>query len=98
MSGFAQYPGWQVREKLDHPVIDADAHLIEADFAFHDFLRQVGGPDMARRFQDSAQASLRGRVGKVAWWSLPSGPQTMDRAMAMLPRLFRSRMEHMGFD
>ncbi|MGE0803319.1 MAG: amidohydrolase family protein [Lautropia sp.] len=58
----------------------------------------MGGPDMARRFQDAATASLKGRVGKVAWWSLPSGPQSMDRAMAMLPRLFHSRLDHMGID
>ena len=37
MSGFADFPGSEVRARLDHPVIDADAHMLEAEFAFEDF-------------------------------------------------------------
>ena len=35
------FPGRSVREKLDHPVIDADAHIVECDFAHLDFVRQL---------------------------------------------------------
>ena len=44
MSGFAQFPGCEVRARLDHPVIDADAHVLECEFAINDFLAQVA-PD-----------------------------------------------------
>ena len=31
----------RLRERLDHPVIDGDAHINESRFAFPDFLKQV---------------------------------------------------------
>ena len=30
---FEGFPGREVRAKLDHPVIDADAHIVESDSA-----------------------------------------------------------------
>ena len=29
MSGFADFPGSEVRARLDHPVIDCDAHVVD---------------------------------------------------------------------
>ncbi len=36
--------GIEVREKLNHPIIDADGHAVELRLALPDFLKQVGQP------------------------------------------------------
>ena len=98
MSGFADFPGSEVRARLDHPVIDADAHMLEAEFAFEDFLKQVAGADMVTRSHAAAREALQYRIAAPAWWGLPSGGASGDRAMSMLPRLYQSRLDHMGID
>ena len=40
--------GADIGAKLDHPVVDCDAHMIECSFAVLDFVKQVGGADIAR--------------------------------------------------
>lgn len=98
MSGFAQYPGSEVRARLDHPVIDADAHVLECEFAIHDFLAQVGGTDMVEKSRSRMRASPYKFNTRTIWWGTPSGKHTGDRAMAMLPRLFKARMADAGID
>ena len=98
MSGFAQFPGCEVRARLDHPVIDADAHVLECEFALNDFLLQVGGAEMVERSRARMRASPYKFDTRTIWWGVPSGAHTGDRAMAMLPRLFRARMENAGID
>jgi predicted TIM-barrel fold metal-dependent hydrolase len=96
MSGFEGFPGRDVRAKLDHPVIDADAHVVECDFAHLDFLRQVAGEDVIKRVL--AVRAHHGPTVRGFWWGLPSGAHTGDRAMAQLPRYFRSRLDELGID
>ena len=43
MSGYAGFPGSDVRAKLDHPVVDADAHVVEPLFAIEGYMRDVAG-------------------------------------------------------
>lgn len=96
MSGFAGFPGSDVRAKLDHPVIDADAHVVECDFAHLDFVRQLGGEKMVDKV--SSVIAAAGPTVRGFWWGIPSGPNTGDRAMAQLPRYMRSRMDQLGID
>jgi predicted TIM-barrel fold metal-dependent hydrolase len=96
MSGVAGFPGSVVRAKLDHPVIDADAHVVECDFAHLDFVRSIASEDVAKRVK--AERANHGPTVKGFWWGLPSGPHTADRALAQLPRYFRSRMDELGID
>jgi predicted TIM-barrel fold metal-dependent hydrolase len=96
MSGFEGFPGRDVRAKLDHPVIDADAHIVECDFAHLDFVREIAGEDVVKRVK--AERATQGPTVRGFWWGLPSGAHTGDRAMAQLPRYFRSRMDELGFD
>jgi predicted TIM-barrel fold metal-dependent hydrolase len=98
MSGFAQFPGSDVRARLDHPVIDADAHVLECEFALDDFLVQVAGPEMVERSHRRMQANPYKFETRTIWWGVPSGKYTGDRAMAMLPRLFRARLDEAGID
>jgi len=93
---FEGFPGRQVREKLDHPVIDADAHIVECDFAHLDFVREIAGPEIAKAV--ATTQSSHGSTVRGFWWGLPSGPHTADRAMAQLPRYFRSKLDECGID
>lgn len=100
MSGFADYPGDQVRARVRHPIIDSDAHIIECEFVLNDYVKEIGGAELMERSRQ------RGRKGpafsdnatKGLWWGAPSGRNTSDRAMAMLPRYFRSQMDRAGLD
>jgi hypothetical protein len=42
----------QLRARLGHPIVDADAHQIETVPLFLDFLREVGGANMPQRWRD----------------------------------------------
>ncbi len=98
MSGFAQFPGCDVRANLDHPVIDADAHVLECEFALNDFLARVAGPAMVEKSRTRMRGSPYKFDTRTIWWGAPSGKHTGDRAMAMLPKLFRASMDEAGID
>lgn len=96
-----------IRSKLDHPVVDADGHAIETGSVFLDYLRQTAGPRIAARyvafldaggwFGMTPEERRRQRVFRPSSWTLPTR-NTVDRATAMLPRLFRARMDDFGID
>ena len=96
MSGFQGFPGGDVRAKLNHPVIDADAHIVECDFAHLDFVREIAGQDVVKRVV--AERANHGPTVRGFWWGLASGEHTADRALAQLPRYFRSRLDELGID
>jgi predicted TIM-barrel fold metal-dependent hydrolase len=97
-----------LRERVSHPIIDADGHLIEFLPLVRDFLRELGGEALAAgldRLAGSAaltrglDATARRALGlaRTGWWGLPAA-NTLDRATAMLPRLLRERMDGIGLD
>ena len=103
-------PSAAVREKLDHPVIDADAHLIEVEPLLLDYVKEVAGARVAQRYADmwkdgkfwgwyhaSAAERVRRRVKRAPFWAFPAA-NTKDRATAMMPTLLRSRLEEFGID
>jgi predicted TIM-barrel fold metal-dependent hydrolase len=86
-----------IRNRIGHPVIDADAHVIEGPFAFHDFVKKIAGADALKRFE--ARQNRRGKGGhRFGFWASPSGPMTIDRATVMLPRLYYERLPECGLD
>ncbi|MDX1486377.1 MAG: amidohydrolase family protein, partial [Alphaproteobacteria bacterium] len=87
----------KLRETLDHPVIDGDGHIIESRFVFPDFLKQVGGPELVKRF-DKAIANARPGGAKSVFWGSHSGTQTIDRVTCMLPHLYAQRLDEAGVD
>jgi predicted TIM-barrel fold metal-dependent hydrolase len=89
--------GADIRGKLNHPVVDADGHMIETTFAVLDFVKQVGGPAMAARYEHVMRSDAAGR-NRNAVWVGNSGPASIDRATAMLPRLLRARLDEAGID
>lgn len=86
-----------IRARLDHPVIDADAHVLEGDWAVHDFIKKVGGPDIMKRFEKMGLPGTQ-RNHRSMFWAAPSGKYTIDRATCMMPKLYAERLEDAGID
>ena len=89
--------GAEIRARLDHPVVDADGHMMEASFAVLDFVKQVGGAEIAQRYGTMLANDQTGASRRAVWVG-NSGPGSIDRATAMLPKLFRARLEDAGID
>jgi predicted TIM-barrel fold metal-dependent hydrolase len=98
-----------VLDRIDHPVIDSDGHLIEYTPLVRDFIAEDFGEDIARQF-DRLTRSAAGRVAfpsrrdrreqgihSAAVWGLPAR-NTLDRATAMLPDLMYRRLDEFGID
>jgi predicted TIM-barrel fold metal-dependent hydrolase len=90
-------PSAAIRETLSHPVVDGDAHVLEGEFVLCDFVKQVGGASALARFE-AARAAKRGTPHRRMFWAAPSGQYTLDRATAMLPKLYRERLSEAGID
>jgi predicted TIM-barrel fold metal-dependent hydrolase len=98
----------EVRAGLDHPVIDADGHIIEFLPAVRDFLVEEGGRKLAEEFDavigaasklDALSVDARREMGlfKLTWWPYPA-ENTRDRATGMLPHLLYERLDEFGID
>ena len=94
----------RIRERLDHPVIDADGHIVEYLAPMEDYVREIGGSGFTVSFFDglrfggdsNAQRAQRG-APRPPWWGLPT-ENTRDRATAALPKLLHERMDELGLD
>ncbi len=87
----------QIREKLDHPVIDSDGHLREFQPLFLDYVRKVGGPALFKRYQDRFKGSVLGfdlRGGDL--YGVNQDPRDPKRQDWRTPRgvWFGSPMQH----
>ena len=80
-----------IREELDHPVIDADGHIIEFIPAIRDLIAADAGTALADTFQAMSTAAATARRGltddqrrsngmsRTGWWGVPTR-NTLDRA------------------
>jgi predicted TIM-barrel fold metal-dependent hydrolase len=98
-----------IRASLDHPIIDADGHIIEHLPALIPHLLEQGiergdlhltlaaifrpGLDTRRM---SFEDCVRMGVTKSPWWALPSS--ALDLATVTAPRLYRKRLDEFGID
>jgi predicted TIM-barrel fold metal-dependent hydrolase len=92
-----------LHERIGHPVIDADGHLVESMRAFSHYLERVGGHEQMKRYiielkerpvvsrGDAYRGEPRG-----AWWGVSN--DAYDVATVMVPRLLHRRMEEIGID
>ena len=90
--------GIDVRSKLNHPVIDSDGHAVELRLALPDFLKQVAGADEVRKWESQIGAPTVLQTPPGGWFLNPSGPNTIDSAMAMLPDLRKKQHQEAGID
>ena len=101
--------GSDIRAKIGHPVIDADGHIVECEFALLEVLKEVAGGEIAGRFEKSlkelalhrwyhADAVTRQdvRMCRPSFWAVPAN--AMDRATALLPGLLNERLDSLGID
>ncbi len=95
----------RVRSQLDHPVIDADGHIVEFLAPLEDYVREIGGSRYSvqvfnahKRFPGDSDSdrAFRGTI-RPPWWGLPT-ENTLDRATAALPALLYERMGDIGLD
>jgi predicted TIM-barrel fold metal-dependent hydrolase len=95
-----------VRARLGHPVIDGDGHWLEPIPIFLEYLTDVAGPTIRDRWVKKAKDTtwydatpaerVRRRLHRPTWWGEPTN--TLDRATAMVPRLFHERLDELGID
>jgi predicted TIM-barrel fold metal-dependent hydrolase len=108
MTGHAHQTPEQIRASLKHPVIDGDGHWVEYDPVFAEKMRKVGGDLAADGFLKtmgatktaldmSVEERKRRRVAMPGFWTRQTG-NTLDRATAMMPRMFYDRMDEFGCD
>jgi predicted TIM-barrel fold metal-dependent hydrolase len=93
-----------IREGLDHPIIDADAHAVEATPVLLDYLADVAGAAMVDRYR-SAPVKRQFLLDPAdPYWTKDSGSwvwptrNTLDRATATLPSLYAQRLDEFGID
>jgi predicted TIM-barrel fold metal-dependent hydrolase len=98
-----------IRAELDHPVVDADGHIIEYVPAIRDLLGDEAGGAVADRFAAMSKGTTALRasldmdqrraagLARTGWWGVPAR-NTLDRATAMLPGLLYERLDEIGID
>ena len=78
----------RIRARLDHPVIDADGHLLEFLPLVNDLVREVAGDGVADRYQQFMRRALApddaGFMPARVFWGLPE-EHTLDRMTVTLP-------------
>lgn len=97
-----------IRDRLGHPVIDSDGHLIEFMPMVRDHVVELGGESMAATIDamvgglhnvGAVPGAERRQLGRwrSPWWGVPTA-NTLDRASAILPALLHHRLEEIGID
>jgi predicted TIM-barrel fold metal-dependent hydrolase len=100
-----------VRARLNHPVIDSDGHIVEFMPALFDYIRNVGGAEIAERFsaaydthlgaEGASTHSIEARrdtwARRPSWWGHPT-KNSLDRATGSLPQLLYQRAGELGID
>ena len=98
-----------LRARFDHPVIDADGHIVEVAPVYEEYVSKVAGPQLRDRIIKYLKHSVRHWYGlsdeerfeqhvqRPPFWVHPA-KNTYDLATAMLPNLMRARMDEIGID
>ncbi len=97
-----------IRDRIDHPIIDGDGHLIEFVPWLRDLIVDSADESVAKRFDTlvTGSAAVRGvpeearrqlGISRSSYWALPAR-NTLDRATAMLPELLYDRLDEIGID
>ena len=54
----------KIRSRLNHPIIDTDGHTVELMPVYLDYVKQIGGADMVKRYQDGDQLPRKQSLGR----------------------------------
>jgi hypothetical protein len=103
VTGTTYVPGADVartRQRIEHPVVDADGHLLEFLPLVFDFVREEAGEgvrDRLLRFNRERFRNAEGFVPVRVFHGLPA-ENTLDRMTVTLPRLLYERLDEIGID
>lgn len=100
----------KIRASLDHPIVDADGHVLELSPVILDYVQKYGGTNIRDRFEKqlnpgpgetwftmTPQQRWEGWNPTTPWWFVPT-TNSLDRATATIPRLLNERMDELGLD
>jgi predicted TIM-barrel fold metal-dependent hydrolase len=101
-----------IRERLDHPVIDSDGHLVEVRPIAMEYITRAGGRDMAKRFAEEQRRTFLSRewyglsdadrmarwTRRPPFWGEPLRNRGLDLATASFPDLLYRRLDQVGID
>lgn len=99
-----------VRERVGHPIIDVDGHMLEILDAAQPYVRAALGPALYERWKDRGSGASRSqrartlddrrrtRTPQSSWWGGAPASNARDRATAALPALLHERMDELGMD
>jgi predicted TIM-barrel fold metal-dependent hydrolase len=91
-----------IRAQLDHPIIDADGHLLESVPLLLEHVDAVAGAAAAGRVRAAIPALFNGAgspeqgISRGPWW--PSVTDADYQATVMVPALYAERLEQIGID
>jgi hypothetical protein len=97
----------QIRERVGHPIIDSDGHVVEFEPALLDYIRDAGGTKVLERYKTAFDTAFYfrwnhltreqrrdQRAPRPVFWPYPA-KNTLDRATAAMPRLMYQRLDEM---
>jgi predicted TIM-barrel fold metal-dependent hydrolase len=92
----------ELRERLSHPVIDGDGHLVESVPVWLGYVEKAGGGDAPARLLQALRDATTGLgdarrgLARGPWWGVTN--RARDLACVMAPRLLAERMGELGLD
>lgn len=99
----------RLRAQIDHPIVDADGHLLEIFPLVEEQVRAVAGGELAKAFAAMEPMYLGTREFQrwqpdeprldplAGFWGFPTR-NTLDRVTSMLPELLYRRLDEFGID
>src|SRR5258706_16446066 len=110
MSSGGKSKSSEIHKRLSHPIIDSDGHWREFEPIAMDYLKKVGGPQRAEKWNKkfrmfgegsyatmSRQEKADQRHGQMPWWSMPV-KNSIDVATSLVPKMLHDRLPEMGMD
>ena len=102
----------RIRERLGHPVIDSDGHLVEFRPVAMEYIARAGGAGMAKRFAEQQRSTFLSRdwyglseadrmarwTHRPPFWGEPLRNRGLDLATAQFPDLMYRRLDQLGID
>jgi len=88
----------RIRDRLDHPIIDADGHLVEFMPMVVDCMREIADAAVAERFVEFRRSPFTSGGGYLPTRVFFGNPLGLDRMTVMLPKLLHRRLEEIGLD
>src|SRR5215211_7427805 len=102
----------KIRERLDHPVIDSDGHLVEVRPVAMEYIAQAGGSRTVERFSEEQRSTFLSRdwyglsdgermarwTRRPPFWGEPLRNCGLDLATVSFPDLLYRRLDQVGID